>query len=463
VPRIITLDEKLAVIDDWLNGDSRYDIAIKRMMGSGTVYNIIQDWRIGIGIQKADKLREIALKLNKTGLSVNDCALGLRMLMIFKKYGIKGDEDQEQLIYFLKEIYARCQEVEFTPQKVFDYISDILKFSSEIPISQIPQFMKKRIEEKEELQSAVQKLSQKINELSNLQADKEQEIQRLSKKEETMTRTYRIFVIAKRQLKQYGIEMDDINMFVKSVVGISKENHDPVQILAKIADYENLEKNSIYYTTTVNFKKDELAKLNQDINNKQKDLDSFKLKLDIMDELELRGFNIRELRTLINMLNEIGRENDYTFDKIRNEFFDGVKNYEKVIGSRKEVDRLKHEFKSLEVNIIKEREKYNAYPKIIESITRLAGSGISEDDIVKIDRILSMTEYYLYKDKPRYKETLIDDLQKYGNLKLVIKNLKDTQLKLKSNKGPAEKEVNKERKKERKKKLDTMKKTEEKI
>jgi hypothetical protein len=463
VPRIVTLDEKLAVIDDWLNGDSRYDIAIKRMMGSGTVYNIIQDWRIGIGIQKADKLREIALKLNKTGLSVNDCALGLRMLMIFKKYGIKGDEDQEQLIYFLKEIYARCQEVEFTPQKVFDYISDILKFSSEIPISQIPQFMKKRIEEKEELQSAVQKLSQKINELSNLQADKEQEIQRLSKKEETMTRTYRIFVIAKRQLKQYGIEMDDINMFVKSVVGISKENHDPVQILAKIADYENLEKNSIYYTEKVNFKKDELAKLNQDIDDKQKDLDSFKLKLDIMDELELRGFNIRELRTLINMLNEIGRENDYTFDKIRNEFFDGVKNYEKVIGSRKEVDRLKHEFKSLEVNIIKEREKYNAYPKIIESITRLAGSGISEDDIVKIDRILSMTEYYLYKDKPRYKETLIDDLQKYGNLKLVIKNLKDTQLKLKSNKGPAEKEVNKERKKERKKKLDTMKKTEEKI
>ena len=97
----------------------------------------------------------------------------------------------------------------------FDYISDILKFSSEISISQILQFMKKRIEEKEELQSAVQKLSQKINELSNLQEDKEQELQRLSKIEETKTRTYRIFVIAKRQLKQYGIEMDDIDMFVK--------------------------------------------------------------------------------------------------------------------------------------------------------------------------------------------------------------------------------------------------------
>ena len=71
--------------------------------------------------------------------------------MIFKKYGIKDDEDQEQTYYFLNEIYTKCQEVEFTPQQVFDYISDILKFSSEISISQIPQFMKKKIEEKENI------------------------------------------------------------------------------------------------------------------------------------------------------------------------------------------------------------------------------------------------------------------------------------------------------------------------
>ena len=32
-----------------------------------------------------------------------------------------------------------------------------------------------------------------------------------------------------------------------------------------------------------------------------------------------------------------------------------------------------------------------------------------------------MTDYYLYKDKHLSKETLIDDLQKYGNLKLSYK------------------------------------------
>ena len=148
MPRIITLHEKLAVIDDWLSGESRNDIAIKHNMGNGTVYNIVQEWSNEIGEQLADRLREIAIKLKKNGLTVSDCAKGLRMLMMLKKYGIKDDEDQENVTYFLKEIYTKCQEVGFTPQQVFDYISDILKFSSEIPISQIPHILKKKLRKK---------------------------------------------------------------------------------------------------------------------------------------------------------------------------------------------------------------------------------------------------------------------------------------------------------------------------
>jgi hypothetical protein len=446
MPRIISLDEKLAVIDDWLSGESRNDIAIKRSIGNGTVYNIIQKWRIGIGVTKADRLRDIAIQLKKTGLSVTDCATGLRILMIFKKYGIKGNDDQEDLIYFLKEIYSRCQVVGFTPQQVFDYISDIVKFSSEISISQIPQFMKKRIEEKEELESVVQKLSTKINELSDIQEEKEQEIERLSKIAETMTKTYRTFMIAKRQLKQYGIGMDNIDMFVQSVVGIAKENHDPLQVLAKIADYENLEKNSRDYSEQVNLKKDYLDKLNQDIDRQQKIRNYFKIKLDIIDELEIRGFNIQELRTLINMLNEIGRENDCTFDEIRNEFFNDVKNYEEVIGSRKEKDRLQKELKILQEETMKEREKHNSYPKVIESIIGLAGAGIYEPDIVKINKILSMTDYYYQdKDKPMSKEALIDDLQKYRNLKLVIQNLENVKKHMEHKKKTQSKSMNKKK------------------
>lgn len=63
---------------------------------------------------------------------------------------------------------------------------------------------------------------------------------------------------------------------------------------------------------------------------------------------------------------------------------------------------------------------------MIESIQRLSNAGIYENDILSIDKIVSMSGIsHLYKDKRRYKQNLIDDLQKYGNLKIVIKNLKE--------------------------------------
>ncbi len=297
-----------------------YDIAIKHNMGNGTVYYIVQEWSNGIGAQLADRLREIAIKLKQNGLTVSDCAKGLRMLMLLKKYEIKDDEIEERVTYFLKEIYTKCEEVGLTPQKVFDYISDILKFSSEISISQIPKFMKQRIEEKKELENAVQQITIKIKELSNIQEEKQQELERLSKMEEIMTQTYKMFRTAQFRLEKFGVKMDDMDMFVKSVVGMSRENYDYVQILAKIAEHEKLEKDLDYYKEEITRTKNESAKLNQEIHDKKNDLNYYKIKLDILNELEGRDFGIEEFRTFINMLNEIGMEHNQIYDEIKKNF-----------------------------------------------------------------------------------------------------------------------------------------------
>ena len=59
-----------------------------------------------------------------------------------------------------------------------------------------------------------------------------------------------------------------------------------------------------------------------------------------------------------------------------------------------------------------------------KSLERLSNAEIYEDDILAIDKILSMTGFgHQYKDTHRYIQTLTNDLQRYGNLKLAIKNL----------------------------------------
>ena len=169
-----------------------------------------------------------------------------------------------------------------------------------------------------------------------------------------------------------------------------------------------------------------MNQLNQDINYRKGLLDSYRIKLDIVEELERMGFGINELRILYDTLMEIGRENNInnkTFEQIKKEFFDDLKSYDEILGSRNERDRLQNEIKNLEMQLIKEKERYNSYPKVIESIERLSNTGIYEDDILTIDKIVSMSgiSHHLYKDKRRYKHNLIDDLQKYGNLKLADK------------------------------------------
>jgi hypothetical protein len=98
----------------------------------------------------------------------------------------------------------------------------------------------------------------------------------------------------------------------------------------------------------------------------------------------------------------------------KKEFFDDLKNYDEILGSRNEKVRLQNEIKHLEMQLIKEKERYNSYPKVIESLEKLSNARIHENDIIKIENIISMAGTSLYKNKSGLnKQNLMDDLQKY--------------------------------------------------
>ena len=209
---------------------------------------------------------------------------------------------------------------------------------------------------------------------------------------------------------------------------ISKENYDVAGILEKMRDYDNLLYYIDLYKNEANAKRQELNLLKQEITNSRRIVNSYRIKLELINDLERMGFGINGLRILYNTLMEIGYENNIrnkTFGKIEKEFFDDLKNYGEVLSSRNEIERLQKEIKHLEIQIIKEKERYNSCPKVIDSLERLSNVGISENDIIAIDRIISMsgTIHQLNKDKAKPIQNIMSDLQRYGSLKLTIKNL----------------------------------------
>ena len=59
---------------------------------------------------------------------------------------------------------------------------------------------------------------------------------------------------------------------------MSKENYDYVQILAKIAEHEKLEKDLDYYKEEITRTKNESAKLNQEIHDQKNNLNYLQYK-----------------------------------------------------------------------------------------------------------------------------------------------------------------------------------------
>ena len=180
MPKIISPDEKISVIGDWLDGETRENIAIKYDIGSGTVYNIVQEWSNRIGLQKANVLRVLAVKIKNNGLTASDCAKGFRMIMIFKKYGIKEEEEHDGVIYsFFKGNLLEMSRGRFNTAKgLYVYLRYHKFFQCNITLSNTSIF------EKEDRKKMDQKfplnLYQKLNDLKDIQKEKEQEMQNLS-------------------------------------------------------------------------------------------------------------------------------------------------------------------------------------------------------------------------------------------------------------------------------------------
>ena len=80
---------KSLVIQQWLQGIPRNDIASENGLSAGAVTNIVNEWRRALGFAAADELRELAVTMKKVGITAAQCALGFRAAMILNKIGVK--------------------------------------------------------------------------------------------------------------------------------------------------------------------------------------------------------------------------------------------------------------------------------------------------------------------------------------------------------------------------------------
>jgi len=91
MPARLPTNVKTLVIQQWLQGRPRNDIAAENSVSSGAVTNIVNEWRHNLGFAAADEMRELAVTMRKVRITAAQCALGFRIATVMLRIGVKDD------------------------------------------------------------------------------------------------------------------------------------------------------------------------------------------------------------------------------------------------------------------------------------------------------------------------------------------------------------------------------------
>lgn len=436
MPVYISSDIRAGVIRHWLIGDTRDQIASRFAISTGAVTNIVNEWRNNLGSFVADDLRELSLSLKKAQISPLECATSLRIGKMMQRFGI----NEEQFEYFMSEIYNKCQVLGIAPEQIGEYLTETVNLSKIVFPSQIPNYINTKKEEIKELEKQIENKHETISELNKEISILEEKQEYLRKNNNTSINAINWYKDIKEELTNIGIPFEDIPLFVDCLRGIKNQGYDVNKIVTKsleLINYSNFMENQ---EEMKHQKINEIEQLKNTKREIEKQIDCIKLKLSINEELKNIEMGFKELKTIYNTILEISKANNIGPKEAIKKFFNDLNEYDNIISFKMKVTDLRKEVVTLNLQIANNRILLMSQQHIGDILQKLLKKGISEKDIEDINSILSFGEFDQYdnnnndsKNIITNKQSLISELTKYRNVKLIVKNMEQKQIQLTNN------------------------------
>ena len=79
------------VIQKYLHGKTLDQIVKETNLSKGTVYNLVKRWKDNLESTGIEEIREFAIVVNKSGLTIQECAQGCRIAQILRELGINDE------------------------------------------------------------------------------------------------------------------------------------------------------------------------------------------------------------------------------------------------------------------------------------------------------------------------------------------------------------------------------------
>jgi len=115
-------------------------IAVDNGLSAGSVTNIVNEWRVDLGLPSANALRELGVTLKRVGITPAQCALGFRTATLMQRIGV----NEESFDSFIVDVYNRCKYIGLSPENIAFHLGDLLEFSKIVPLSKIPDYVEEK-------------------------------------------------------------------------------------------------------------------------------------------------------------------------------------------------------------------------------------------------------------------------------------------------------------------------------
>ena len=275
------------VIKKYIHSLSMNEIVRETPLSKGTVNNILQDWRLKIKGTDIEEIRAFTSEVRKSGITIEECAQGFRIVQLLKKFDItdefdvsvnRTDEFEDldldannsdfiidknpsaqygnaatnfnnnvnistkteiyNIPYFLNHIYKNCKKHDITPNIVIGWIDDLLSSFHDLDT------------ESDEDNDYIDTISSDLNN----SVEKKQNEQNIRKEIPFVSRLS--FYIKRKEKRIRHLE-NIINSFSKKIDDLTKQRQDLVSRINKIIKiekrvfsyfkwYENLKQELLY-------------------------------------------------------------------------------------------------------------------------------------------------------------------------------------------------------------------------
>src|SRR6266487_2244551 len=406
---------KSLVIQQWLQGKPRNDIAAENGVSSGAVTNIVKEWRHNLGFAVADELRELALTMKKVGITAAQCALGFRIATIMLNLGV----DEDSFESFILDVYNRCKDIALSQENISVYLQDLLEFSTTVlPLSKLEDYIKEMTDDKRKLEQEIQKLTIQTETLQQEKSNAESRRDMAIQEEKMTSSRLKWYSDLRAELRKYSIPVDDILKFGKIVDNIAEYGYDVDKVIKEFSDLEILRST-----------RDTLQQIVRGLENKNSELEQRRFTLEVFvnmhnqtvstyQHLDAMGFGLKQLDFLQNTVKEISLENEIPTDEAVTKFLlDVERQYDRKLGYESKVKSLRDEVNRLNQDHSRLRTELLLLPLVGPKLVKLTQSGVSEQDIVNIATVFE--KYVAGIDR----QSLASELETYGGLKSAIQKL----------------------------------------